>query len=98
MTRVQKLQILQRIFLQINFQPLRALQFITDHVIFKLRYNQIYQMKTTIIFDTIYTNNWLIFSNKVLQKLKFLKDVNKKLAFQMIITCTLTDYGRPERK
>ena len=68
---------------------MRALQFITDDVIFKLRYNQIYQMKTTIIFDTIYTNNWLIFSNKVLQKLKFLKDVNKKLAFQMIITCTL---------
>ena len=71
---------------------MRALQFITDDVIFKLRYNQIYQMKTTIIFDTIYTNNWLIFSNKVLQKLKFLKDVNKKLAFQMIITCTLYNW------
>ena len=27
-----------------------ALQFITDHVIFKLRYNQIYQIKTTIVF------------------------------------------------
>ena len=26
---------------------MRALQFITDHVIFKLSYNQIYQMKTT---------------------------------------------------
>ena len=26
---------------------MRALQFITDHVIFKLHYNQIYQMKTT---------------------------------------------------
>ena len=50
---------------------MRALQFITDHVIINLRYNQIYQIKTTIIFDTIYTNNWLIFSNKVLQKLKF---------------------------
>ena len=71
---------------------MRALQLITDDVIFKLRYNQIYQMKTTIIFDTIYTNNWLIFSNKVLQKLKFLKDVNKKLAFQMIITCTLYNW------
>ena len=34
-------------FLQINFPPMRALQFITDHVIFKLRYDQIYQMKTT---------------------------------------------------
>ena len=28
---------------------MRALQFITDHVIFKLRYNQIYQMKTTYV-------------------------------------------------
>ena len=27
---------------------MRALEFITDHVIFKLRYNQIYQMKTTL--------------------------------------------------
>ena len=34
-------------FLQINFPPMRALQFITDHVTFKLHYNQIYQMKTT---------------------------------------------------
>ena len=30
---------------------MRALQFITDHVIFKLRYNQIYQMKTTLVFE-----------------------------------------------
>ena len=29
---------------------MRALQFITDHVIFKLRYNKIYQMKTPIGF------------------------------------------------
>jgi len=28
---------------------MRALQFITDHVIFKLPYDQIYQMKTTLI-------------------------------------------------
>ena len=34
-------------FLQINFPPMRALEFITGHVIFKLHYNQIYQMKTT---------------------------------------------------
>ena len=27
---------------------MRALQYITDHVIFKLRYNQIYQMKTPL--------------------------------------------------
>ena len=26
---------------------MRALKFITGHVIFKLRYNQIYQLKTT---------------------------------------------------
>ena len=32
-------------FLQMNFPPMRALQFITDHVIFKLCFNQIYQMK-----------------------------------------------------
>ena len=35
---------------------MRALQFITDHVIIKLRYNQIYQMKTT--FDS--SNNSFI--------------------------------------
>ena len=34
-------------FLQINFPPMRALEFITGHVIFKLCYNQIYQLKTT---------------------------------------------------
>ena len=34
-------------FLQINFPPMRALEFITGHVIFKLRYNQICQLKTT---------------------------------------------------
>ena len=27
---------------------MRALEFITGHVIFKLRYSQIYQMKTTL--------------------------------------------------
>ena len=29
---------------------MRALEFVTGHVIFKLRYNQIYQLKTT--YDT----------------------------------------------
>ena len=42
-------------FLQIDFPPMRALEFIESHVIFKLLYNQLYQMKTTIfslpIFD-----------------------------------------------
>ena len=36
-------------FLQINFPPMRALGFITGHVIFKLCYDQICQMKTTIV-------------------------------------------------
>ena len=30
---------------------MRALEFLTGHVIFKLHYNQIYQLKTTIITD-----------------------------------------------
>ena len=34
-------------FLQINFPPMRALKFITGHVILRLRYDQIHQMKTT---------------------------------------------------
>ena len=33
--------------LQINFPPMRALKFIRGYVIIKLRYDQIYQMKTT---------------------------------------------------
>ena len=32
---------------------MRALQFITDHVIFKLPYNQIYRMKTTQVVPVI---------------------------------------------
>ena len=28
---------------------MRALKFITGHMIFKLRYNQIYQLKTTVL-------------------------------------------------
>ena len=43
-------------YLQINFPPMRALQFITDHVIFKFRYNQIYQMKTTMMARLRCTN------------------------------------------
>ena len=34
-------------FLQINFPPMRTLKFVRGHVIFKLRYNQIHQLKTT---------------------------------------------------
>ena len=30
---------------------MRALEFITGHVIFKLRYNKIYQLKTTHVDD-----------------------------------------------
>ena len=33
---------------------MRASEFITGHVTFKLRYNQIYQMKTTLVtFDAL---------------------------------------------
>ena len=32
-------------FLQINFPPMRAFQFITDHLKFKLHHNQTYQIK-----------------------------------------------------
>ena len=36
---------------------MRALEFITGHVIFKLRYDQIYQVKTTYIqYSTIREN------------------------------------------
>ena len=33
-------------FLQINFPPMRALEFIRDHVTFKLAYDFSYHMKT----------------------------------------------------
>ena len=45
-------------FLQINFPPMRALQFITDHVIFKLRYNHINQMKTPLV-SMYYLYRWV---------------------------------------
>ena len=35
------------LFLQIDFPQMRVLEFVTGHVIFKLRHDQIYQMKTT---------------------------------------------------
>ena len=41
-------------FLLIIFPPMRPLEFITGHVIFKLRYDQIYQMKTTLIPSKIF--------------------------------------------
>ena len=42
--------------MKISFQPIRALKFLTGHVIFKLRYNQIYQLKTThVIYNPAYT-------------------------------------------
>ena len=37
--------------LQINFQLMRALKFIMSHVIFKLRYNHIDQLKTTLMLQ-----------------------------------------------
>ena len=35
---------------------MRALKFITGHVIFKLRYNEIYQLKTTHIWDSYHSD------------------------------------------
>ena len=40
---------------------MRALEFITGHVIFKLRYNQIYQLKTTIAL----LDNFLVFKKNI---------------------------------
>ena len=34
---------------KINFPPMRALEFLTSHLIFKLHYNQIYQLEMTIV-------------------------------------------------
>ena len=36
---------------------MRALEFITGHVIFKLRYNQIYQLKTTLKINLLVGKN-----------------------------------------
>ena len=44
---------------------MRALQFVTDDVIFKLPYNQIYQMKTTYGFQK---ELFIIFENKRIPK------------------------------
>ena len=38
-------------FLQINFPPMRALEFIRDHVTFKLPYDFSYHMKTPYISE-----------------------------------------------
>ena len=47
-------------FLQINFPPIRALEFITGHVIFKLHYNQIDQLKTTKVkWPKLICMDWL---------------------------------------
>ena len=35
---------------------MRALEFLTGHVIFKLRYNQIYQLKTTVMREVVVRN------------------------------------------
>ena len=40
---------------------MRPLEFITGHVIFKLRYDQIYQMKTTDdVRDELFLLSWLM--------------------------------------
>ena len=59
---------------------MRALEFLTDHVTFKLRYNQIYQLKTTIynctkqfckkkfdlLMDKGVENDWLTLNDSIL--------------------------------
>ena len=40
--------LVKELCLQIDFPPMRALEFIRGHMIFKLCYDQIYQMKTTL--------------------------------------------------
>ena len=55
---------------------MRALEFLTSHVIFKLRYNQIYQLKTTIrtlqtvLYRIIFKNNVpiVLHNFKILQR------------------------------
>ena len=42
-------------FWKIIFPPMRALKFITVHVILKLLYNQIYKLKTTFIWHSDHT-------------------------------------------
>ena len=51
--------------LQINFPPMRAIKFIIDHVIFKLRYNQIYQLKTTIVTCSVFLDSEWITDNVI---------------------------------
>ena len=49
-----------------------ALQFTTDHVIFKLCYNQIYQMKTTMSYE--FTN----FAKHIKPKIRLIKLVKSQ--------------------
>ena len=41
---------------------MRALEFITGHVIFKLRYDQIYPMKTTLSLSKILKQKFMVIS------------------------------------
>ena len=52
-------------FWKINFPQIRALKFLTVHVIFDLCYNQIYQLKTTVVtvkFKVEISQNFVAFS------------------------------------
>ena len=53
-------------FLQINFPPIRALEFIRDHVNFKLSYDFSYQMKTPLNFLTF--QDWKLMILQLMQK------------------------------
>ena len=67
-----------------NFPPMKALEFITGHVIFKLRYNQIYQMKTTLMYLT-----WFKFFQFKKNLKKNTWDSTKLLTFRNAFWCKL---------
>ena len=73
-------------FFTIKFPPMRALKFITDHVIFKLWYNQTYQMKTTFDIQKSYSTHstlWVIINIQFIYlSTVFLKIVSAETIFK----------------
>ena len=53
--RLECKSIIKDFFWKINFPKMRALKFLTGHVTFKICYNQIYQLKTTLVSFDCYT-------------------------------------------
>ena len=64
---------------------MRALEFITGHVIFKLRYNQIYQLKTTNVdINSIIANDMSFIShikNELYNFKPFFQECNGKTTY-----------------